>query len=199
MILHNVQCLHLQKYERPPNVFTIQAKHQFSNRESGHVRTKSATLPRNNHSKTTSNHVGSQPKRVHDDSSHATVKNHRGHESNRLSHSPSKTDILREHVNTLQNSTTKASMRAVNPPQLNNEPGIVDGYLENVRDFPERKCNFHGNSEFEIMFISILFSTEFRSIKNSITKCAYRDDNNSPKIDTIFDRISETYSWRFNT
>lgn len=74
------------------------------------------------------------PRRSNDDSvSHQGVKINRAMDANRLNRSPSKSDILREHVNSLQNSTTKATIRAVNLPQLNNEPGIVDGYLENVR------------------------------------------------------------------
>lgn len=95
---------------------------------------RSATLPRNIHSKNTPNHnvVGSNPKRVNDDLSHRT---HRNHDSSKLSQSPSKSDLLREHVHNLQNTSTKAAMRVVNPPQLNNEPGIVDGYLENVSNF----------------------------------------------------------------
>lgn len=107
----------------------MSSKHQFSNRESAHTSSKSATLPRNIHSKNTSNHFGSNPKRVNDDSSH---KNHRNHDTSKLSQSPSKSDLLREHVHSLQHTSTKAAMRVVNPPQLNNEPGIVDGYLENV-------------------------------------------------------------------
>lgn len=81
-----------------------------------------------------------QPRRSNDELlSHQGAKINRAYDANRLNHSPSKSDILREHVNSLQNSTTKATIRAVNPPQLNNEPGIVDGYLENVCKI-EKKC-----------------------------------------------------------
>lgn len=114
----------------------MQSNPQFpSNRESVHVRSKSATLPRNIHSKNATNPVGMQPKRSANDDMvhHSSPRNHRPHDFNKLSQSPSKTELLREHVNSLQNSTAKASMRVVNPPQLNNEPGIIDGYLENVR------------------------------------------------------------------
>lgn len=99
---------------------------------SNHTRAKSATLPRNVSSKSHSNpnqFGGAHPRRSNDDG----VKINRAMDANRLNQSPSKSDILREHVNSLQNSTTKATIRAANPPQLNNEPGIVDGYLENVR------------------------------------------------------------------
>lgn len=107
----------------------MQAKQQYLNKDGGHGNAKSATLPRNIHSQNSN----SQQKRMNDDSSHHSVKNHRSHESNKLANSPSKSELLRDHVNILQNSTTKATMRAVNPPQLNKEPGIIDGYLENVR------------------------------------------------------------------
>lgn len=110
----------------------MQSKQQYSNRnrDLSHASGKSSTLPRNIHSKNTQNHV--QSKRVNDD---LMYKNQKVYDSNKLSNSPSKSDLLREHVNTLQTSTTKASMRVVNPPQLNNEPGIIDGYLENVSFF----------------------------------------------------------------
>lgn len=50
----------------------------------------------------------------------------------KVKNSPSKTNQLRERVNSLQNSTAKAAFRVVNRPKLDQEPGIVDGYLENV-------------------------------------------------------------------
>lgn len=53
-------------------------------------------------------------------------------DTNKLSQSPSKSELLKEHAHSIQNSTTKATMRVMNPPQLRNEPGIVDGYVENV-------------------------------------------------------------------
>lgn len=130
--MNNCILLYVQKYERPPNKFTVSAKHQFANKESAHTSTKSSTLPRNIHSKNTPNQFGSHPKRANDDLLH---RNHRNHDSSKLSQSPSKSELLREHVNSLQNTSTKAAMRVVNPPQLNNEPGIVDGYLENVSHF----------------------------------------------------------------
>lgn len=128
-----------QKYEKPPNTFTLkQQKHHFPNKDvANHTRAKSATLPRNISTKSSVNQFGvSQPRRSIDELSlphHSAKSNRVAHDANRLSHSPSKSDILREHVNSLQNSTTKATIRAANAPQLNNEPGIVDGYLENVR------------------------------------------------------------------
>lgn len=47
----------------------------------------------------------------------------------------SKSDHIHERVNSLQNSTAKASIRIAShsQPQLNHDPGIVDGYLENVK------------------------------------------------------------------
>ncbi|XP_055324041.1 TBC1 domain family member 5 [Sitodiplosis mosellana] len=130
IIRHSLHMYAPHKYERPPNTFTVSPKHQFANKQSAHTSGKSATLPRNSNSKNTANHFGSQPKRVNDDLSH---RNHRvnHHESNKLSQSPSRSDLLREHVHSLQSKSTKAAMRVVSPPQLNNEPGIVDGYLEN--------------------------------------------------------------------
>lgn len=120
-----------KKYERPPNTFTVQSKHQYSSGDVGHGSVKSSTLPRNIHSKNSMN-SNSHQKRLNDDSS----RNHnRAYDANKLGHSPSKTESFRDHVNTLQNSTTKATMRVVNPPQLNKEPGIIDGYLENVGFF----------------------------------------------------------------
>lgn len=104
---------------------------------SSHTRAKSATLPRNISLKSNSSSNqfgGAHPRRSNDELlSHQGAKISRAMDANRLNRSPSKSDTLREHVNSLQNSTTKATIRAVNPPQLNNEPGIVDGYLENVR------------------------------------------------------------------
>lgn len=46
--------------------------------------------------------------------------------------SPSKSDQLRERVNSIQNSTAIAAIRIANKSQINSEQGIVDGYLENV-------------------------------------------------------------------
>lgn len=127
-----------QKYEKPPNSFTLQhQKHQFPTKDvSNHTRAKSATLPRNISTKSNSNQFGTHARRPNDESSlsQQSGKSNRVHDASRLNRSPSKSDVLREHVNSLQNSTTKATIRAVNPPQLNNEPGIVDGYLENVSD-----------------------------------------------------------------
>lgn len=126
-----------QKYEKPPNSFTLQhQKHPLPTKDiSNHTRGKSASLPRNVSSKSNSNQFGVQPRRSNDEQSHqGGGKSNRAYDANRLNRSPSKSDALREHVNSLQNSTTKATIRAVNPPQLNNEPGIVDGYLENVSE-----------------------------------------------------------------
>lgn len=67
----------------------------------------------------------------------------------RMKQSPSKSEQMRERVNTLQNSTAKATIRAANKPQLDQEAGVVDGYLENVsgircRYFPRSaKCEFN--------------------------------------------------------
>lgn len=99
---------------------------------------KSGTQQRNNQS----NHIGAQSKRVNNDGSSHSDKHHRSHDSSRLNQLPSKSDLLQEHVTTLQNTTTKATIRAVNPPQLNREPGIVDGYLENVRDLNKKQIEF---------------------------------------------------------
>lgn len=125
----------MQKYEKPPNTFTLQQqKHQFPNKDvSNHTRAKSATLPRNISSKSNSSQFGGGHSRRSNDESHQGAKINRAMDANHLNRSPSKSDTLREHVNSLQNSTTKASIRAANPPQMNNDPGIVDGYLENVR------------------------------------------------------------------
>lgn len=62
----------------------------------------------------------------------ATHSAQRGTVQHRMKQSPSKSEQIRERVNTLQNSTAKATIRAANKPQLNQEPGVVDGYLENV-------------------------------------------------------------------
>lgn len=113
----------------------MQAKQQFRNRESFHqTKAKAATLPRKNYPKNTQNPSGAHPKRMNDESTHHGAKSHKNSDANRLSQSPSKNDLMREHVNSIQNSTSKATMRAANPPQLNKEPGIIDGYLENVSD-----------------------------------------------------------------
>lgn len=46
----------------------------------------------------------------------------------------SKSEQMHERINQLQNSTAKASIRLAShsQPQLNQDPGIVEGYLENV-------------------------------------------------------------------
>lgn len=46
----------------------------------------------------------------------------------------SKSDQMHERINQLQNSTAKAAIRLAShsQPQLNQDPGIVEGYLENV-------------------------------------------------------------------
>lgn len=65
--------------------------------------------------------------------SNAAQSSQQRNSQNRLNHSPSKSEQIRERVNTLQNSTAKATIRAAKKPQLDQDPGIVDGYLENVR------------------------------------------------------------------
>lgn len=104
---------------------------------------------------------------------------------NKQKNSPSKSDQLRERVNNIQNSTAKAAIRIANQSQINQDPGIVDGYLENVIAF------HHFNTVQKSLNIYFTFySIEFGSIKNSITKCAYGHDNNSSKINSIFGCIS---------
>lgn len=125
IIRHSLHMYAPDKYGRPPDIFTVQAKQQqYSGRDGSHSNAKSATLPR----KTTQN-VNSHQKRINDDSPRHSARNYRSHDSNKLGYS---SEVFREHVNSLQNSSAKATMRVVNPPQLNKEPGIVDGYLENV-------------------------------------------------------------------
>lgn len=50
-----------------------------------------------------------------------------------------KNEQMHERINQLQNSTAKAAIRLAShsQPQLNQDPGIVEGYLENVCE------NFH--------------------------------------------------------
>lgn len=47
----------------------------------------------------------------------------------------SKSELMHERINQLQNSTAKASIRLASQsqPQLNPDLDIVEGYLENVR------------------------------------------------------------------
>lgn len=127
-----------QKYERPPNVFTIQSASglQPFNKDLSQVNARSATLPRNMHSKVASNHnaqrsmsIGNSPdsKNSHDPGAK--------HKSPTSSNNSSKGDHILERVNHLQNSSAKVAIRVANQTQLNHEPGIVDGYLENVKHF----------------------------------------------------------------
>lgn len=46
-----------------------------------------------------------------------------------------KSEQMHERISQLQNSTAKAAIRLAShsQPQLNQDPGIVEGYLENVR------------------------------------------------------------------
>lgn len=46
----------------------------------------------------------------------------------------SKSEQMHERISQLQNSTAKAAIRLAShsQPQLNQDPGIVEGYLENV-------------------------------------------------------------------
>ncbi|XP_031620632.1 TBC1 domain family member 5 homolog A isoform X2 [Contarinia nasturtii] len=127
IIRHSLHMYAPDKYERPPNKFTVSARQQFPNTNSTHLNGKTSSLPRNIHSKKTTQN---QVKRVNDDLMH---RNQRPNDSNKLSQSPSKSELLKEHAHNIQNSTTKATMRVLNPPQLRNmnDPGIVDGYVEN--------------------------------------------------------------------
>lgn len=128
-----------QKYERPPNVFTIQSSSglQTFNKDLLHTNTKSATLPRNMLSKVTSNHYNSTQRTsdsVSSTSHNHTTKNGSGmkHKQSPTSTGCSKGENIIERVNHLQHSTAKAAIRVANKSPLNQEPGIVDGYLENV-------------------------------------------------------------------
>lgn len=123
-----------QKYERPieaQTTLSLQPTHINPNR----IISRTGSLPRNahasKHSLQSSNRAtATQPMQIS-----STAQNPQQHRSsqNRMKHSPSKSAQIRERVNTLQNSTAKATIRAANKPQLDQDPGIVDGYLENVR------------------------------------------------------------------
>lgn len=182
-----------QKYERPPNVFTIQSTSgaQQYNKDYSQINNKSATLPRNMHSKVAIKH-GNRSQRNSPDQVQSSSLASSPHSPKHIDamakskNSPSKSNQLKERVSNIQNSTAKETIRIVNQSQINQDPGIIDGYLENV--------NILGVFLYVLPFLfPIPFhssSTEFGSIKNSITECAYRHDNNSIKISPIFSCIS---------
>lgn len=94
---------------------------------------KSATLPRNMHSKLNASKQ-STPTTSHANGVHRTPM----HLSNE-----SKTDQIHERVNHLQNSTAKATIRMAtqSQPKLGQDAGVVDGYLENVSILKKKTSN----------------------------------------------------------
>lgn len=72
-----------------------------------------------------SNNTTTKPKQI-------PVANSQRNATPHVKHSPSKSEQMRERVNSLHNAAAKATIRAVNKPQTDQDAGVVDGYLENV-------------------------------------------------------------------
>lgn len=111
----------------------------------------------------------------------------------------SKSEQMHERINQLQNSTAKAAIRLAShsQPQLNQDPGIVEGYLENVCEIfflYQFICNFC-----PINFLNLIKfrSAESRSAEITIAKCAYSDDDKPTETHAIFGRVSQAHSRRF--
>lgn len=118
----------LQTFESTTNEFTHQSSVDLlsDSKQLALANEKSASLPRNMHSKavprTSTRQPYGQPRSLNGGTRAA-------HQSQ-----GSKSEQMHERINQLQNSTAKAAIRLAShsQPQLNQDPGIVDGYLENV-------------------------------------------------------------------
>lgn len=159
LVINLIEFLNLlkQKFDRPPNNLSLlcstkerSIKNPSENYQKNRaliLNQKCATLPRNMHSQVTTRNQ------------QQNILLNKGLDNNRLNISTqqleankndvirdgsrirsmkgsisekNRNEILQERVNNLQNATAKAAIRVAKTQQLNHDPSVIDGFLENV-------------------------------------------------------------------